>query len=278
AERGRANGLMYASKYGGGIIGGAGMSWLIAVSGLRAALVLQVIVLGAIMLVPLLVRERSAPAPKPPALGTVLRSLVQAFSLRSTLLCGALMLGSNLATGMLNAIANVLFTQKLGWTDTEYATLTGGPGLLMGLGGSVLGGFLADRVGHRRLAAIASTVLALLWLTFALGEAWWTDRTFVYALALVEPLCQSVLTVSLFALCMDVSWPRIAATQFTAYMALGNFSTTQGFRLAGHADGWWDYQGIYLAAAGMQIAITLILPLIDPQQTRRTLARDDQSG
>ena len=29
-ERGRANGLMYASKYGGGAIGGAGMSAVLA--------------------------------------------------------------------------------------------------------------------------------------------------------------------------------------------------------------------------------------------------------
>jgi PAT family beta-lactamase induction signal transducer AmpG len=273
-ERGRANGLMYASKYGGGMIGGAGMSTVIALSGLRSALVLQVIVLGAIMLVPLLVRERAGPPEIRPKLGAVLRSLARAFTLRSTILCGVLMLGVNVATGMLNAIANVLFTQRLGWTDTEYAQLTGGPGLAMGLGGSVLGGFLADKVGHRRLAAIASAMLGISWLMFGLVEPWWTNRSFIYGLALVEPLCQSVMTVSLFALCMDVAWPRVAATQFTVYMALANFSMTQGFKLAGSAEQWWEYSAIFLVAGGMQLAVTLVLPWIDPNQTRRTLAAD----
>ena len=54
AERGRANGLMYASKYGGGVLGGAGMATLIGAVGLRPALFAQVAVLLAIMMLPLL--------------------------------------------------------------------------------------------------------------------------------------------------------------------------------------------------------------------------------
>lgn len=274
AERGRANGLMYASKYGGGILGGAGMSALIAVTSLRAALAVQTLVLVAIMMVPLLVREREGEAPPSPALGALLRSLGRAFTLRSTVLGLVLMLGASVAIGMLAATAPVLLIQELHWTDTEFAGLVGGPGLLIGLAGSVLGGFLADKVGHKRLAMIASVVLALGWAGFALGEALWGSRTFVYAFTLIEPLGVSVFTVSLFAICMDISSPKIAATQFTAYMALFNFSTTLGYRLAGHAAGWWDYQGIYLVAAGCQLAITGILPFIDLHESRRRFPPD----
>lgn len=274
-ERGRANGFMYASKYAGGVLGGAGMATLIGMYGLRTALSAQTIVLLAIMLVPLLVRERSGPPPASPRFGALLGSLVKAFTLRSSLVLAALMLVANLATGMLTANASVLFTQRLGWTDTEYAQLTGGPGLVIGLGGAVLGGLLADKVGHRRLAAIGSVMMAAGWLAFALAEPWWDSRAVIYGLFWIVPLALSVMTVSLFALCMDVSWPRIAATQFTAYMALSNLSTTNGFRLAGPASEVWDYQGLYLVAAALQLGATLLLPLIDPHQTRTTLPTDE---
>ncbi len=271
SERGRANGLMYGSKYGGGAIGGAGLSAVIAWSGLRSALVLQTVLLLAIMLVPLLVRERAGESPRGQPLGVVLRSLTRAFALRSTLLCGLLMLGQTIAIGLLTTIANVMFTQQLGWTDTKLAAVIGGPGLLLGLGGSVLGGFLADKIGHRRLAGIAMVVLAVSWLGFAVARPLWHDDTFIYAVLFIEPLCSGVATVSLFALCMDVSWPRIAATQFTAYMSLSNFSTTLGYRLAGPAEHWWTYQGIYVVAAVIHLSFAAILPFIDPHQTRRTL-------
>lgn len=273
-ERGRANGLMYGSKYGGGVIGGAGMSAVIAWSGLRTALVMQTIILVAIMMVPLLVRERAGEPAKGTPIGVVLRSLLRAFTLRSTILTGLLMLGQTIAIGMMSAISAVLFTQHLGWSDTKYAAVAGGPALFLGLGGSVLGGFLADKVGHRRLAALAMVTLAVLWTGFAFAQPLWKSDVFIYSILLVEPTCVGLMTVSLFALCMDVSWPRIAATQFTAYMSLANFSTTLGYRLAGHAAGWWTFQGIYLAAAVIHLAVAALLPFIDPHQTRRTLGAE----
>lgn len=272
AERGRTNGLMYGSKYAGGVIGGAGMSGVIAWAGLRPALVVQAVLLVAIMMVPLRVRERAgAPGPRP-SIGSLLGSLWRALCLRSAVLCGVVMVTATIATGLLAAIAAILFTRKLGWRDTEYAAIAGGPALVFGLGGSVLGGFLADKVGHRRLAALGSAGLVVLWLGFAAAEAWWTHRAFVYALLAVEPLCVSVMTVSLFALCMDVSSPRIAATQFTVYMSLANVSTTIGARLAGHAAAWWELRGIYVAAAAIQLGVTGVMALVDPRETREALA------
>ena len=70
---------------------------------------------------------------------------------------------------------------------------------------------------------------------------------------------------------MDLSWPKIAASQFTAYMALMNFSTTLGFLFAGRAFTWWTFQGIYLVAAAVQIGAALLLLAIDPMETRNKL-------
>jgi PAT family beta-lactamase induction signal transducer AmpG len=168
-----------------------------------------------------------------------------------------------------------LFTQRLGWSSEEYAQIVGGPGLFLGLGGSVVGGLLADRVGHRRLAALGSVGLAAVWLVFAAFPSLWAYEVFVYGLFLLSPLFLATMTVSLFALCMDLSWPKIAATQFTAYMAVANLSTVFGAKLAPWVSKTFTDQGVYLFAAGVQLAITLVIPLIDPGETRRRLPPDD---
>jgi PAT family beta-lactamase induction signal transducer AmpG len=271
-ERGRANGLMYGSKYLGGFIGGAGMATVIELAGLRAALVVQTAALIAIMMVPALLRERPASAQVVrPSVKRVAEGLLQAFRLRSAALGVALALAILLAGGILQAVSVVLFTQTLGWEAADYARIVGGPGLWVGFGGSVLGGFLADRVGHRRLAAIASIGLGLMWLIFAAGRPLWDDRGFVYTLFLLEPLFQSIMTVSLFALFMDISSPRVAGSQFSAYMALFNVSSTIGLRLAGSIQDAVDVRGAYLVAGAIQIAVVAILPFIDPGETRRKL-------
>ena len=136
----------------------------------------------------------------------------------------------------------------------------------------MVGGFFADRVGHRRLAAIASITLAVIWVAFALIEPWWQIRAAVIPFMLLEQFLIAAMSVSLWALLMDVSTPAIAATQFTAYMALFNLSNTLGFKLAGPAERTFEYYGIFLAAAAIQLTVTAILFFIDPHETRRKLA------
>src|SRR5262249_14936916 len=110
------------------------------------------------------------------------QTLGRVFSLRSPILCAVLMVLANLAGGVLTVVAPVLFMQHLGWSQSEYSDLAGGPGLLIGLLGSFAAGFLADKLGHRRLVAIALAAMGLEWLAFAFGQAWWNDRAFVYSL------------------------------------------------------------------------------------------------
>ena len=280
-ERGRTNGFMYASKYFGGILGGAGMSALIAWHGMRLALCAQTAVLLAIMLLPLLLRERrdeELPADSRSVgrrfaeLGRDVRELVRSSGFGAAFVGGVMMLVSQVGMGLMAAISPVLFTQQLGWSYDDYAELTGGLGLAAGCSGAILGGILADKVGHRRLAAIGAAALAACWIVWAVLAPHWHDATLVYALVVAEPMCQSMMIASLFAVCMDLSWPKIGATQFGIYMALANVSTTIGFKLAGVASNVWTYPAIYVAAAIMQLALLGVLPFVDTRAVRRALA------
>jgi len=285
-ERGKANGLMYGSKYLGGAIGGAGMATVMASFGLRSALVLQVSVLGAIFLLPLLLRERPGERLMPwtagqanpvstsqraQSVGAVFRSLLRAMSFRSSLLTAALALTISTSAGLLGVIGVVFFIQELGWSDTDYAQISGGWGLAFGLLGSVVGGFVADRFGHRRTIAAGCIALAVLWTVFAFARPLWEVRSFLVALILLDSLFTSLAVVGFFALAMGVSWPRVAATQFTAYMALANLSAVSGGWLAGKLDGLVSVPTIYLGCAGLQLLVAALLIGIDAGEVRRAL-------
>ncbi len=283
-ERGLANGLMFGSKYLGGAIGGAGMATVVAHFGLRPALFLQVGALLAIMMLPLLLRERpgerlfpwssgaAAPATSARAASSLIslfRDLGRAFSLRTTVFAAALALCAQIGAGVLAAVVSVYLIKHLGWRPESYAQIIGGPALIIGLSGSVLGGWLADRFGHKRMIALSAGGLGVVWFVFAAVEPWWVDDRVPTALLLIEPLLQSLATVSLFALFMDISWPRVAATQFTAYMACLNLSSAMGNWLAGALDQRLSVAAIFVVAGLIQLGVVALLLGIDPQQARR---------
>jgi PAT family beta-lactamase induction signal transducer AmpG len=191
--------------------------------------------------------------------------------LRSTLLGAGLAVTIQIGAGLLGVIAPLLLVQRLGWTEGDYSRLGGGWGLAAGLLGAVGGGFAADFIGHKRMIALSSVTLGMLWAAFALGEPYWTVREFIVAEALLESLIGGFVSVGFFALAMDLSWPRVAATQFTAYMALLNVSTTIGTALAAPLDVALDYRAIYFCAAALASLPAVLLLWVDPGQARRDL-------
>jgi len=297
SERGRANGFMYGSKYIGMFLGGAFLSRMVSEDGLGVAFTIQIMMLGGIMLFPLFLRERAGEKLLPWTKGKsqlqadeqLARSVSQlfgflrrAFTLRSTLLAGVVGLTIFIASGILSPITNVLFIQDLGWTRTDFTDISGGYGVIIGLGGAIAGGFLADRFGPKRIATIGCIVLALSYATFGLSSPetgiipWfdWTNRSAVIGYILLDTLMSSMISASLFAMYMTVSWPKVAATQFTAYMAILNLSTVVGLKLSGMLEATFSLPVIFVGAGLLQLAALVVFPFIDVHQARRELGHE----
>jgi PAT family beta-lactamase induction signal transducer AmpG len=283
-ERGRANGLMYGSKYFGGLIGGVFVAKLIFYTNLETALIGQTIVLCAIMLVPILVKERETnesdhlpaahvrAAPVRLSFRQTVSGLGEAFSVRSTIVAALLMLAANFAIGCVAANGYELFIGRLGWTYDELAVITGGWGLVVGGVCAGLTGFFVDKLGRRAVAAVACCALAAGWITFSQLEPYWTNTTLVYVAAFWEGAWQAIVSVALISLCMDLSSPKVAGSQFAAYMALSNFSTTLGYQFAARIQKELDFSHMYIAMGILQVSLILLLLPIDPKELRRSLA------
>ncbi len=286
-ERGRVNGFMYGSSYMGNALGGAGMGTVVAVFDLRVGFLVIAMVVSVVMLLPLLFRERTgerllpwtsgsaAPnAPVPAAsMQIVLRRLGRAFSLRSTIALALVALLISIPSGLLTGFSTVLIVEDLGWGPEKLATWTG-IATWAGLAGSIAGGLLADRIGPRRLVLLAGCGLSLSYLVFADAPGLWSSDIFIVGVMVFDALVSGAMFVSIFSLCMKVSWPLVAATQFTAYMAMLNLSRTSGQWLTSHLEGMVSYQGAYVLAAVLQLAPLAILWFIDAGQARRVLGGD----
>ena len=290
-ERGRVSGFMYGAKYFGMFLGGAVFSRILSVGGLSSVFFWQMVLLTVILLFPLLLRERAGERLLPWTKGSVqlkateqladsavvlFRRLGRAFSLRSTLLAGVIGLVMFIASGALGHMMQVLLLQDLGWDRVALTDIDGGYGVFLGLAGAVCGGLLADAWGAKRVVAIGAIGLGVCYLSFALmspdmvGAGWfsWASTSAVTTYILASTFLGTLITAALFSMYITVSWPVVAGTQFTAYMAILNLSTSTGQWLAGPIESVGVVMA-FMLFGGFQIATVVLLPFIDIHQTRR---------
>ena len=292
-ERGRVSGLMYGSKYFGTFIGGAVLGRILGWGGFETVFIVQVAILVAISMFPLFIRERAGERLLPWTAGSVqlkpaealsssimvlFKRLGLAFSLRSTIIAGFIGLTMFIASGALGPIMQVLLQQDLGWEREALSDIEGGYGVFLGLAGAMIGGFLADFFGAKWIIGVGSVLLGICYMSFALmspdvlGSGWfaWDSTGAVTMYLLVSGFLVSLITVGLFSMYMTVSWPVVAGTQFTAYMAILNLSTTIGQWTSGWINEW-GVSAVFMIFAGVQVLVIVLLPFIDVQQTRRVL-------
>jgi PAT family beta-lactamase induction signal transducer AmpG len=282
-ERGKANGLMRGASYLGTSIGAVGIGWILSRYGFRPALVFQVLLLLLIMMFPLFFRERPGEKFLPWTKGSAnqekgirqirstvefLKELFKAFSIRTTLMAAGLTIWVNIGVGLLAAVSLVMLIQNYGWSKEEWQTIQGVYVVWVGLGASILGGFIADIFSPRKTIALCIFLLGISWIGFSFCRPWWHIKPFIITFTLWEQFLIAFFTVAVFALCMSVSWSVVAGTQFTAYMAMLNVSTAIGSKMAGWVEDL-DYRVIYVIAGFVQLISLLFLAFINPKQSQQ---------
>ena len=293
-ERGLANGLMFAGAYVGNPIGGAGVLFLAPLVGFNVTFLF---VAGAILTVTLLVALplREAPTPGPAharrvsgrgrfgeALGevgayaaTAVRAMFGSRAAFAGLAFALLPAGSY----ALSLTLSTTLAVDLGMRESSIAWLSVASTVLAAAG-CVVGGALSDRIGRRRAIAIYVVLTALP--TAALG-LYLASRGWVrpvprsggggfggappglvpafWAASLAYSLAHGLMYGSRTALFMDLCRPAVAATQFTAYMALLNLVIAYTAWWQGRAIVAFGYPATLLADAVIGLAGLAVLPL-----------------
>jgi len=271
-ERGRVNGFMWGSKLAGIAFGGAGMATVIALTNLKTAILLQAGITLAVLGLVIAWRERPGERRFPWSDGQAqadigrsnfgvmitLRELKRALSTRTTAMLILVAGTYAMAEGLYDPLTVEFFVQKLGWSAAQFAGAQGTLGVIAELAGALLGGYLCDRMGRRKIARLGLLLMSAVLLSFAMTSAYWDHAWYPHVLLL--PAFKGTLafaTVSLFSLYMKVAWTRAAATQFTLYMAMANVGYAVGAKL----NAWIEHAGFSLSLAGFYFLAGL-LPIV----------------
>jgi PAT family beta-lactamase induction signal transducer AmpG len=226
-ERGRANGLMAAGKFAGVVVGGQGLLWVAQAAGWPVAFAAAI----ALLLVPsslvIAARETGAAA-RPSSLGVALRS----FTGRTVMLAALFAFAVDWCDSLLFPLTYPLFQHELGYSEQQLASLATLGGVVAALG-SLAGGVLCDRWGRRRTLFHGCLALAAVNLSFALGHQVWSHYAVLVAFTVAGGAAGGMVYAATVALLMDLTDPRLGATQFQIYMSLLNARSATAARLGG---------------------------------------------
>jgi MFS transporter, PAT family, beta-lactamase induction signal transducer AmpG len=151
--------------------------------------------------------------------------------------------------------------------------------------GCMGGGWLSDRLGRRRMMAVYVLLMAVptLWLAWSAQQYGWIMPatrgqpavaapmalvTVFWIAALVYSIFQGCMYATRGALCMDLTDPRVAATQFAAYMAMSNLVNSYSSAWQGVVVQRLGYPRTLLLDALLGFLCLLVLPALTPR--RRT--------
>jgi PAT family beta-lactamase induction signal transducer AmpG len=274
-ERGVANGFMFAGASIGQAVGGSGVLFLTAVMPFGST---YLFVAGTILLVTMFIALPLREAPGPPrehaggsrlaAVGSDLARFVhdawKAFTGSRPALIGVIVSLLPFGAYALSLALQSNLAVELGLDDNAVAQLNLASTVVFALA-CVAGGWLSDKFGRRGTLAlfVFLTVVPTLGLAYAMQQAGWImpidvkspDRPVPDA-ALVTTFWAAVIAFNVFqglyygvrsALFMDVTTPKVAATQFTAYMALSNLVISY--------TSWW--QGLSIVSWGYPVTLVL---------------------
>ncbi|WP_243453534.1 MFS transporter [Polymorphobacter multimanifer] len=270
-ERGTANGLMWGGKTlgiaGSAIICGA----LIADWGFAAAVLAPAATIAAILLLPLLLRERAGErllpwtpgdadgaVPAPPRLWRLLATLAGVMVRPANVLLALGIFVAFAAYGLKTALVPVFAVQQLGWDQQGFTRLAGGADIAGGLFGIAASGWIADRLGYGRAVVVSLLLLAALHGGMALAGPLWPQPLLFGGYFVVHALLFVLLSVSVYARAMAACDRLVAATQFSAFMAMLNLGTSFGAQQLGLVQGAHGSSGVFAAAAGLCLAAILL--------------------
>ncbi len=274
----KANGFMWGGK-GLGVAGAtAGGAWLMNAHGLGAALLAQALVVAIVMLLPLLARERQGERLLPWTAGQasdvsrslqlegwidIGRSLLRVVLLPVSLIATLVFFAYNLIRGFVDALLPVLTVQEMGWTHTDFSELSATAGLVSGVLGMVAGGWLVERLGRRRTIAAGVLLLGGGAAAMALLAAAWSQRLPAQAFISAYYILDTLISISFLATMMAISWKRVAATQFSLYMAVANMGLSGGAALFGPLQGLLSYPHLFYIVVAVGLFVLSLLRFID---------------
>ena len=283
-ERALANGFMFGGQYFGIALGGGGAIFVSSLWGFNAALIfVSGLMLANLIFVLLFIQDPEAGQPEKRRVVSAFAHFVGVLGLFvRNLYTGFMESGSGPKLGLLFAILPVgalaLAYAILGTLQVDYglsqaqiSSLAFANSALAGIG-CLTGGFLGNRYGVKRMLTLFYTLTSfptafLAYQISALGLTGIPIEIF-YAVVLVHGFCYGMAFAVHAAIFMGMTNPAVAATQFTAYMAISNVAISIGNLWQGIIAERFDYSLALYIDAGLVVFALALIPFLSDRKEK----------
>lgn len=242
-EQAKAGGIMFGAQTLGVSGATAAGGYFLEHYGPRPTFIAAALFLGVGILVAIMLRERpgerrlpwSAGAAHPRNLEIKIdawwpllkRSLAAMIAPASLIIIPFLLLRS-VPAGIYDVFNPVMYDDYVHWTPSQYTSMSSLSSLVTGIIGLVVGGWLTARIGSKRMLQAMFVFLVVLLTAVGLLKAEWSDQRILIAVIWGIDFAGIFIAIAMIPLAMQVCSPAVAATQFTIYMAVGNFGRPIG--------------------------------------------------
>lgn len=290
-QQARANGVMWGSKVVGKSLTAVSASWLLNNYGFSFAMIVFSLLVLLIFFVPVFLRERQGekllPWTKGRASATALalqlhsfksifKSLFKFFFMPISFLMGLAAFSSALGEGLIDTLLPIFTVQNLGWSNEDYSQIFAMANLISGVAGMFNGGALTDLLGKVRMMSVYMGGLILVVGAFAYFNNLWFQQEFIMGIIISFYILHTFNTIAIFASAMKLCSKRIAATQFTLYMAVSNLGLSTGSGLIGLLKEFLSWEYVIAAYIPFLFTAFIIIRFIDFERHQKTLVELEQ--
>ncbi len=259
AERGQYNGWMQAGMLLGRAMMGGGALVLSRHIGPAAVIALLVVITlwSLVLVIFSRIEVRQVVGPRA---GEVVRSAARAIRQASTWFGLLFALAGGAAFKSLEVVYGPFLIDR-GYEKSEIGWFSAGPMIVSMIVGSIVGGWLADRIGRRRFVAVALLFIVAAILGLAISDVEMNGAGGPHLLVLLAAAAFGIglFTAASYALFMDITHPAVAATQFSAFMGATNGCESWSSFAVGRIIA---NQGYPVGMIAMCVASLMSLPLL----------------
>lgn len=289
-QQARANGFMGGSRMIGSSFALALGSWLLNAYSFKVSMLVLSVLIGLMTFVPLFSREQPGEKIAPWTAGVasaetrrmqvsnwsvIFGALFSVFRLRNSVLVALLMFITMGAYNYFETLLPIFAVTVSGWTNVAYSRAFATADLIGGVGGIVLGGYLIERFGKKRMINVYLLMIMLLTSALVFLKMYWTNAPFVYGFIVVYRWFNAFAKIGVYAVAMQCCSRKISASQFTLFMTLGATGSMVGATLIGPVKENFNWDITLLAFVGMLAIACLLLQFLNISQQVAQLSEVD---
>lgn len=239
-DRGKINGAMFSGQYSAWAIGAILLLYIGATFGYNYAYLANGLLILLILIFPFFVRE----IVKIKIRQKISSIVIKEFKNRTTQLVALFSPLVFMNEGMLSFIIPIFMKDGLGLEPVQIGLITAILPITLAIG-SIIGGISTDKIGRKRALYIFLGLSVIFTASLILVNNWW-QLSINYAIIGILMGGHSTVSCALF---MDVTNPRIGATQYGVFTGLGNLGLNGGGMLTGTMVAVFGFSRTFLFAS-----------------------------